>query len=869
MNLLDSTSRVAFAALIHDLGKFAQRAGLPFSQEQIEVHKQLYCPRWQGDNGGFYWTHEHSAYTALAFDVIECAAPDLVKGDMFPFVGQRARADVTDSLINAAASHHSPTTFLQSIVAVADRVSSGFERHEFESYNKNKAPDNFRSARLVSLLEQIRLNDQTPQNYVYASSLSPLSANSLFPKLRSDIEPKDKELAQKEYEHLWHQFVEALSPTGSLTIPRSHKKNWSLWLDHFDTAWLTFTCHIPSATAFNVVPDVSLYDHSKSSAALAAALWRWHEYYKKTDAEVAKRLLNRSDWAEKKFVLIQGDFFGIQEFIFSRGEETQKASSKLLRGRSFYVSLLSELAALRLLEALELPSTSQILNAAGKFMIVAPNTPDTLSKVQQVQKEIDQWFLSNTLATGGIGLATIEVSCNDLVGSSDRGLDELVKELFQSLEKSKLHRFNLPSQENCVLKADYSEGVSPFDERLPKASFLPADQILVGEHLVKNERILVLNSEQGIRKGLTLLKLPIFGYWVAFADNQEIDGQFGSLASEGVLRRCWDYSMPENMDEVLWKGYARRNINGYVARFSYNEEIQEEQYLGINKENCSISESLIKPFEYLACEQRQKLSTTKNDQYIGQVALTALKGDVDHLGLIFQKGLNTTHKGGKLTFAKMASLSRQINEFFAVYLPVLCSSLYPNTYTVFAGGDDFFLIGPWKDMQDLAYKLQQSFKLFVNNPEVHFSCGLVMCKPAVPIRTMADWAEDALLKAKDSGRNAVVCHQQAISWSEWESLEKIRTLFDSYSLRYEISASYLYSLFDILDLASKKGVPEASIWRSRLYYRTLRMASDSHNAESINEFRDQFLPQLVSAIETFGQKLRIPLSTYFYLNRKN
>lgn len=502
-------------------------------------------------------------------------------------------------------------------------------------------------------------------------------------------------------------------------------------------------------------------------------------------------------------------------------------------------------------------------------MIVAPNTPDTLSKVQQVQKEIDQWFLSNTLATGGIGLATIEVSCNDLVGSSDRGLDELVKELFQSLEKSKLHRFNLPSQENCVLKADYSEGVSPFDERLPKASFLPADQILVGEHLVKNERILVLNSEQGIRKGLTLLKLPIFGYWVAFADNQEIDGQFGSLASEGVLRRCWDYSMPENMDEVLWKGYARRNINGYVARFSYNEEIQEEQYLGINKENCSISESLIKPFEYLACEQRQKLSTTKNDQYIGQVALTALKGDVDHLGLIFQKGLNTTHKGDKLTFAKMASLSRQINEFFAVYLPVLCSSQYPNTYTVFAGGDDFFLIGPWKDMQDLAYKLQQSFKLFVNNPEVHFSCGLVMCKPAVPIRTMADWAEDALLKAKDSGRNAVVCHQQAISWSEWESLEKIRTLFDSYSLRYEISASYLYSLFDILDLASKKGVPEASIWRSRLYYRTLRMASDSHNAESINEFRDQFLPQLVSAIETFGQKLRIPLSTYFYLNRKN
>ena len=55
-------------------------------------------------------------------------------------------------------------------------------------------------------------------------------------------------------------------------IPRAHRHSWPLWLDHFDTAWLQLYHAIPSATAFGVKPDVSLYDHSKSTAALATAL---------------------------------------------------------------------------------------------------------------------------------------------------------------------------------------------------------------------------------------------------------------------------------------------------------------------------------------------------------------------------------------------------------------------------------------------------------------------------------------------------------------------------------------------------------------------------------------------------------------------
>lgn len=76
-SLLDATCRVAFAGLIHDLGKFAQRARIDASEASIKLHQQMYCPRRQaGDR--IWWTHQHAAYTALAFPVIEKVAPALI-----------------------------------------------------------------------------------------------------------------------------------------------------------------------------------------------------------------------------------------------------------------------------------------------------------------------------------------------------------------------------------------------------------------------------------------------------------------------------------------------------------------------------------------------------------------------------------------------------------------------------------------------------------------------------------------------------------------------------------------------------------------------------------------------------------------------
>jgi CRISPR-associated protein Csm1 len=325
MNMLDASCKVAFAAMIHDLGKFAQRteksANTRFGIEKLEANSQQYC-RFVPE--GQYWTHRHAAYTALAFDELEEKFPDMIRSGMYPFADRNRGENITDSLVNAAAAHHKPDSFLQWVVAVADRTASGFEREEFEKYNqgedKTDTGRNHYQARLLSIFERLlQTGKKSAGDWKYRYPLRALSAKGIFPGLREVCEPCADAPAQAEYAELWTQFTQGLEK-----IPASHRASWPLWLDHFDSLWLTFTQAIPSATAFGVRPDVSLYDHSKASAALAVALWRWHQANGRDSQEYIAAMQNRDDWDEKKFLLIRGDFFGVQDFIFAEGGETNK-----------------------------------------------------------------------------------------------------------------------------------------------------------------------------------------------------------------------------------------------------------------------------------------------------------------------------------------------------------------------------------------------------------------------------------------------------------------------------------------------------------------------------------------------------------------
>jgi CRISPR-associated protein Csm1 len=901
---LNASSRVALAALLHDLGKFAERARIPQAQAKDangtvrqDVEAQLACPEWNGRR-----THIHAAYTAIGMDLLEAHLPELVGKDMAPFAPWREK-NADDSIVNAAARHHRPDTFLQWIIASADRLASGFEREEFEAYNKSPDEEdkklNHYTIRQWTLLEGVHLNARA-ETRDYRYPLKPLSPEAIFPVPAKDCETGDKADAQARYLELWNQFQ-----AGLKAIPASHRANLPLWLDHFDSLWLAFTHAIPSATAGiagNVRPDVSLYDHSRTTAALAVALWRFHADQGHDPADIQEQLRTQWDreragfeasrlaWETPKFLLIQGDFTGIQDFIFAGGE-SQRQVARLLRGRSFHVSLLTELAALKVLEALDLPPTSQVVNAAGKFLIVAPNTAESVEALRAVQAELDAWFLQHTWGQSGINLAWLPARADDFRhGKDESPFRNLIKRLFEQLDSAKLSRFGLcrETPPGAIYRGfldRFAHGECRIDGRSPAqvqldsvwVSELAWDQVQTGKWLAHQDRLLITRKRvEPLSDGQSLnqLRLPIFGYHVLFTGAEEVSGKFGGEAKSGNVVRAWDFSLPQSADAPLWNGYARRAINAFVPKFGerneWEAELEAKRYQGLKDlDDFEPRPQAPKTLNHLARDDRR---LDENGRWVGAEALMTLKGDIDNLGLIFQQGL------ARPTFARMAAISRQINAFFTVWLPWVCRKEFPNTYTVFAGGDDFFLIGPWHSTIELARRMRDEFTRYVaHNPDIHFSAGLSMTKPGLPIRHLAQLAEDALEVAKKcSGKNAVTCFGQAVGWDTFAQLMACEAALGRLSSELKLSTGYLYGLLHLTDMAANPARPENALWHSRFAYRTRRMLEgkvrNEGDREATERKRRHWQQELAVEIANHGIEqhraaYKIALFTHLYQQR--
>ncbi len=911
-NLLTASCRMALAAYLHDMGKFAERARIPAAQEKDAdgntrkaLNEALYCPDYQGRR-----THIHAAYTAMAMDIIEQHLPQLIGADMHPFAAWKQQ-NTDDSLINAAAKHHRPETFLQWIIATADRLASGFERESFATYNAaadsaDTQPRNHYTIRQRTIFESIHLaSKEYKEDWRYP--LQPLSVQAIFPQKASAVEQGGTKAAQEQYHVLWQTFLSGLEE-----IPASHRRDFSLWLDHFDSLWQTFTHAIPSATAGNTRPDVSLYDHSKTTAALAVALWRYHADLQHDPREIAESLRTQWDrerrdtdgqqaWTEEKFLLIQGDFFGIQNFLFSEGGEAAKRAAKLLRGRSFYVALLTDLAALSVLEALQLPATSQVINAAGKFLIVAPNTPSVIATLEKLQRDLDDWFLKHTYGQSNIGMVWTPACARDFQHGAQGAQSPfriLMKRLFAALETRKNQRFALctaeapsPVFENFL--ENFLHGVCPVDGRAPATveiddlgwvSAVAADQVQIGQWLTNKDRVLVARHPVEIRgQALKELHLPIFGWHLYFTGSEDESGRFGQAVADGQVSRMWDFSLPDSLDAPLWHGYARRQINAYIPRFGDLNTTEKDRYAGLEIGYSDAPKS----FEHLAREdQRWSPGEGGAGEFNGIEALVTLKGDVDNLGQVFQTGLEQP------TFAKMASLSRQMNGFFAIYLPFLCAREFKNTYTVFAGGDDFFLIGPWHSTIRLAQRMHQEFHRYVaQNPKIHFSAGMIMTKPGLPIRQLARQAEAALEKAKhfvphmqrNGGnqtppKNHVVLWNIPAAWPEFDSLFARAEQLDTLQQQYRLSRGYIYGLLSLVEMAEEEqsgGRPQSALWHSYFSYRTRRaMEKDIHDRGEMKDTearrkraQQDLQDEIYRGIVQYRERYKIPLFTYLYQQR--
>jgi CRISPR-associated protein Csm1 len=122
--------KIYLAALLHDIGKFYQRADenllKNYNSEEEERLKDLTCP--QGQKG---YSHHHAFYTAkFLLDQKDDVFYEIAENGENIFRGNVHVDSDQDNLLNLSAFHHKPESDLQRIVQFADWCSSGMERNQ-------------------------------------------------------------------------------------------------------------------------------------------------------------------------------------------------------------------------------------------------------------------------------------------------------------------------------------------------------------------------------------------------------------------------------------------------------------------------------------------------------------------------------------------------------------------------------------------------------------------------------------------------------------------------------------------------------------------------------------------------------------------
>jgi CRISPR-associated protein Csm1 len=120
-------------------------------------------------------------------------------------------------------------------------------------------------------------------------------------------------------------------------------------------------------------PEVSLHLHQKTVAAFATCLYRAQN-------------------TNKPFILAGVNLSGIQSFIYNI---TGKNALKNLRGRSFYLQLITEHTLWLILNKLKLSTVHTLYNSGGGFYLLLPNTSETKEVLENCVNQMNNILFEN------------------------------------------------------------------------------------------------------------------------------------------------------------------------------------------------------------------------------------------------------------------------------------------------------------------------------------------------------------------------------------------------------------------------------------------------------------------------------------------
>ncbi len=699
---------VALAGLLHDVGKLYSRAFWGERDERVP-------------------DRTHTAYTA-----------HFVREHAGLFRG--AGLD-PDWLAQTASRHHEgwrdrpqyrPETPEEWCVALADTYASK-EREEGEGGGSPpEVPLSPPFRRLLLGGEEGREGGYSP---VGAGGRVGLEAGGLYPEERPNV-------SKDVYKRLLERLEGRLSEMARLRLTKE------ALLLNLALAFQETLSLVPSDTQSE--PDVSLYDHLRLTAAIAHALWLFHG-----GSPSAQDL--RQDG--EKFLLAVGDMGGIQGHIYriAGAEAGVGGIAKRLRARSLEVSLAAEAMALGLLRHLGLTPLNRILGAGGKFYLLLPNTPEAVASLEEARKDWGRWALKRG------GSLVPHLAWVSFRGQDFRDFAALLKRLHGALAREKLRPFAFLASTGGVLGAPLRPcaacGLEPARRDEP-GSLCPdcEREAALGARLPRSDRV---------------------GFFLEEAPRPYLDFPGLKVGLGGPLEGAF-HLFRARLDFAPWPHPSEaKPLLGHLPRVEHALKAKGwslEAYRAWAEEEGLLEDEEPHPEKVLTFAELAALS--EGAPYLGALML-----DADRMGEAFATGFR--REGRDLaTPSRLAALSRTLEVFFTTEVLTLLEeplryrqrlgwdgleaqrkeARYPLLYSVYSGGDDLFLLGPWDVLLDFALDLERLYRLFTRHPRLTLSGGFLLVPPSLPVPELARLLGEAERRAKAEGRGKLFLFGQAVPW---------------------------------------------------------------------------------------------------------
>lgn len=462
--------------------------------------------------------------------------------------------------------------------------------------------------------------------------------------------------------------------------------------------------YIPSSTMKSEVADISLYDHVKLTAAIAASIKEWLDENNISDYKETLFKGATGFYGKKVFLLFSMDMSGIQDFIYTIAS---KNALRMLRSRSFYLEIFMENLIDELLDYIGMSRANLIYSGGGHAYIITANTENIKQKIAEFELKINEWMLDEFKTALFLGCGYAECSANELHNEPEGTYRQIFKNVSKMISQKKMKRYSAAQiiKLNSTGKKDGTR-----ECRVCRR----ASKLLEDDDICSVCNAMIDMSQNILYKGFYIVtENP--------NDKTALPLPFGR------------YLVADNRKELLEK--MKQDDSSYIRAYTKNKS-----YTGFKVvKNLWVGDyTLGDSFEELA----------KKSEGINRIAV--FRADVDNLGDAFVNGFASKKYGEKyMTISRTATFSRKMSMFFKYHINYILENgeFYiadkkeeergkRNATIVYSGGDDVFVVGSWDDVVGFAVDLQKSLKEF-SQDTLTISGGIGIYPAKYPINNMA------------------------------------------------------------------------------------------------------------------------------------